>query len=363
MSKNYYEVLGVDKSASKDEIKKAFRKMAHKYHPDKGGGDETRFKEASEAYSILSDDKKRAEYDAYGRVFSDTSAGGSQGGGFGGFDFSDFVRQSGFGGGEGVEFDIGDLFGEFFGGGGRSRTKRGRDISMDVELSFEEAIFGVTRKILLNKVSACDICGGSGAKNPQDMKTCSLCNGKGKIHETRRSIMGSFSTVKPCETCMGRGKVPKDICGNCAGRGVLRKQEEVSIKIPVGIDTGEMIRLSGAGEAVAGGVSGDLYVKIHVGKHPLYRKEGNNIVTDLNVKLTSAILGDEYTLKTLEENTITIKIPAGIGFGEILRVKGKGVPTDSGRRGDLLIRVNIDLPKKLSKEARKTIETLKREGI
>ncbi len=360
-NKDYYETLGVDKSASQDDIKKAFRKLAHKYHPDKQGGDANRFKEVNEAYSVLSDDKKRAEYNAYGKTFNDAGgAGFNPGEGFGGFDFS----GAGFGGAEGVEFDLGDIFGQFFGGAGRSqtRTKRGSDISIDIELTFQEAIFGVERKIILNKTSVCEVCTGSGAEPGTEVKTCPTCNGKGKIHETKNSFLGSFSTVRPCTTCNGLGKVPTHKCKKCHGAGVVKQQEEIAIKIPGGINDGEMIRLTGGGEAVAGGIAGDLYIKVHVKKHPTFRKEGANIVMDLNIKLTTALLGGEYSVDTLD-GPITLKIPAGIEFNEILRIKGKGVPAEKNKRGDLLIKIHIQIPNKLSKGGAKLVEELKKEGI
>lgn len=361
MAKNYYEVLGVSKSADKEEIKKAFRKLAHEHHPDKKGGDESKFKEVSEAYSVLSDDKKRAEYDTYGQTFAGggSSGAGGQGQGFGGFDFS------GFGAGDfsqnGFEFDLGDLFGDFF-GGGRERAKRGRDISIDLEVPFSEAVFGTERKILLNKTSICRECRGSGARIGTDMLTCPKCNGKGKIHETKRSILGSFSTVRACDECDGKGKIPKEKCSACRGLGVSRKEEEISVHIPSGIDDGEMIRLTGRGEATQGGTSGDLYIKVHVRRHPVFKKDGNNITTDLSLKLSSALLGEEYSLQTLD-GEIKVKIPEGISHGEVLRVRGKGVPFEKGKRGDLLIRLHIKLPNKLSKEARQLVEALRREGI
>jgi molecular chaperone DnaJ len=364
MSKNYYEILGVEKGASKDDIKKAFRKLAHQHHPDKKTGDPQKFKEASEAYTVLSDDKKRAEYDTYGRVFSDSGGGGGASG-FNpndfGFDFSGFGGQ----GAQGFQdFDLGDIFGTFFGGGSRSRerTKRGADISVDVEISFQEAVFGADRKIILNKTSICDACAGNGAEPGTELKTCSTCNGKGKIHETKSSFLGTFTTVRACTTCNGSGKVPTQKCKKCHGLGVLKKQEEIEIKIPAGIDDGEMIRLSGAGEAIAGGVSGDLYIKVHVKKHPIFRKEEFNLVTDLNIKLSTALLGGEYVLETLD-GPITLKIPMGIEIGEILRIKGKGVPIERSKRGDLLVKIHIELPKKLSKSASKLVEELKKEGI
>lgn len=369
MSKDYYNILGVSKSSSSEEIKKAFRKLAHQYHPDKTKGDNIaaqKFKDASEAYSVLSDDKKRAEYDTYGQTFAGggPSRGSEQG--FGGFDFSGFGGQ---GGGfdfsqNGFEFDLGDIFGDFFGGGvgGRERMKRGRDISIDVELPFAEAIFGTERKILLSKTSRCAECAGGGAKRGAEMETCRKCNGKGKVHETKHSFLGNFSTVRICDECQGKGKIPREKCATCHGSGVRRKEEEVSVNIPAGINDGEMIRLSGAGEAVASGTSGDLYIKVHVKRHPIFKKEGVNLVTDLSLKLSSALLGEEYVLQTLD-GEIKVKIPEGVSHGEVLRVKGKGVPFEKGRRGDLLIKLHIKLPSKLSKEARKHIEELRKDGI
>ncbi len=360
MPKDYYHVLGIEKSASKDDIKKAFHKLAHKYHPDKSGGDATKFKELSEAYSVLSDDKKRAEYDSYGRVFSGGARPGPGGGGsedMGGFDFSGFT-SSGF-----EDIDFGDIFGEFFGGGGRGReARRGRDISIDLELSFAEAVFGVERKVLLTKTSRCETCNGSGGKPGTALDTCPTCNGKGKIRETRRSFLGSVSTTRTCETCRGSGKVPKEKCSTCRGAGVVRKEEEITVAIPPGIDDGEMIRMTGLGEAVSGGAGGDLYVKIHVKRHPVFRREGQNLLMDLNIKLSDALLGSEYTVPTLDGN-ITVKVPEGVAFGEILRVRGKGIPIEKGRRGDLLIRINITLPSKLSKRARDIIADIRKEGI
>ncbi|MCR4311335.1 MAG: molecular chaperone DnaJ [Candidatus Taylorbacteria bacterium] len=365
MAKNYYDILGINKGANNDEIKKAFRKLAHQYHPDKGTGNVDKFKEVSEAYSVLSDDKKRAEYDTYGQTFAGGAPGGQQGQGFGGFDFSGFTGgQGGFDFSQnGVEFDLGDIFGDIFGGrGGGGRVQRGRDISIDVELPFTESIFGTERKILLNKVSACLECSGSGAKRGTEMKTCSVCNGKGKVHETKRSFLGNFSTVRVCGECNGKGKIPKEKCSVCHGAGVRKRQEEVSVMIPAGINDGEMIRLSGGGEAVAGGTAGDLYIKVHVKKHPLFRKEGADLVTDLSLKLSSALLGEEYAMQTLD-GEIKVKIPEGVSHGEILRVRGKGVPYEKGKRGDILIHLNIKLPHKLSKDAKRLIEELKKEGI
>jgi molecular chaperone DnaJ len=359
--KDYYKILGVNRNASKEDIKKAFRKLAHKYHPDKKEtGDEKRFKEVSEAYSVLSDDKKRAEYDAYGRVFGG-SGGFSQNGAYTGFDFSDifseFARESG-----ASSFDIGDIFGDFFGGGRREHIRRGRDISIDLEIPFKDAVFGTQRKVLLTKTARCEKCGGSGAREGTELIACGTCNGSGKIHETKSSLLGSFTTVRVCESCQGRGKVPKEKCASCGGLGVSRREEEITISVPPGINDGEMIRLTGAGEAAVGGASGDLYMKIHVLPHPVFRKEGTNLAMDLNIKLSDALLGNTYTVPTLDGD-LKVKIPAGISFGEVLRVRGKGVVIGRGKRGDLLIRIRVELPSKLSKGAKEAIEKLREEGI
>ncbi len=353
--KDYYEILGVKKGSTDTEIKKAFRTLAQKYHPDKKSGNEAKFKEASEAYSILGDKKKRAEYDTYGRTFAGGN-GGPQGGqgGFGGFDFSQFQQG-------GVEFDLGDIFGDVFGGRAQ-RAKRGRDISMDLELSFEEAAFGLERKVLLNKVSYCATCEGTGAKDITDMKTCATCNGNGSVRETRRSILGTFTNERECHECHGAGKIPKTLCKNCDGEGVLKTQEEIKLTIPAGIDNGEMIRLPERGEALKNGRAGDLYIKIHVKPHKEFVRNGHDLRMSLNIKLTDALLGGSYTVPTLEKN-IDLKIPVGITHGEVLRIKGKGIPYGSGSRGDLLVGIHIDLPKKLSKNVKNLVEELKKEGV
>ena len=355
--KDYYSILGITKSASEDEIKKAFRTLAHKYHPDKKGGDEAKFKEISEAYAVLSDKKKRAEYDSYGRTF--TGNGGQ--GGFGGFDFSNFAQ--GFQGfdNSGTEFDLGDIFGEFFGGQQRSRTRRGRDISIDIEIPFKDAIFGTERRVLIAKMGACDTCGGTGAKKGVGMSTCASCNGKGQIHETRNSFFGSFTSVRACPKCHGKGEIPKEVCATCRGDGVMKREEEIKVTIPAGAENGEMIRMPTRGEAVANGTSGDLYVKLHVKADKSFVRDGANLVTVLPIRLTDALLGGEYTISSLDGD-VSLTIPAGVTHGEMIRVRGKGVPVRGGR-GDLLVRVDIDIPKKLSRDAKKLVEQLRAEGI
>jgi len=365
MSKDYYNVLGVNKGASKDEIKKAFYKLAHKYHPDKKEGDEKKFKEVNEAYQVLSDEGKRSKYDQYGAGFENMGGGGgSQGGaGFEGFDFS---GAGGFGGG-GAEFDFGnlnDIFSDFFGGGGgRQQARRGRDISTEVQISFSEAVFGVTRKMLITKTSTCETCSGSGAKSGTKMETCKTCNGQGQIREAKRSFLGTISSTRTCETCLGAGEVPKEVCEKCKGQGVLRREQEISLSIPSGIRDGEMVRMTGMGEAIPKGTAGDLYIKINVAPHPVFKRDGNDLVMNMNLKLSDALLGTKYKIETLD-GEIEVTIPEGVTINEVLRVRGKGVPASKqGKRGDILIKLNIKLPGKLSRKERELVEQLKKEGI
>lgn len=354
MTKNYYETLGVDRKATQDDIKKAFRKLAQKHHPDKGG-DESKFKEITEAYSVLSDEKKRREYDNYGQTFAGGAGGGNP---FGGFDFN-----QGFG--QGVEFDFSDLFGGGFAdifGGGSPRARRGRDISIDIEVTFKESVLGGNREVLITKIGKCDICKGNGAKPGTEMKTCETCNGAGRVHETRNSLLGQFSSVRTCPTCDGTGKIPTEECENCRGRGVVKRQEEIKVTVPPGIDGGEMIRMPGMGEAIKNGTPGDLYVKIHVKPHPVFKKDGLNLVMQAPLKLTDALLGTTLTITTVDEKSLEIKVPAMTAAEETLRLRGKGIATDRGT-GDLLIRLSATLPKKLSRKAKESIEQLRAEGL
>lgn len=350
MAKDYYAVLGVPKGASKEEIKKAFHKLAHKYHPDKGG-DASKFKEINEAYQVLSDDKKRAEYDSYGRVFSEGQGfpPGFDPSAFQGFDFN-FQNMG----------DFGDLFNQFF-TGGEPGVRRGRDISIELAIPFKEAVFGTERKILITKASVCNTCRGTGAKPGTALKKCAKCNGQGRVHENRRSFLGTFTSVRTCEQCHGSGTVPSESCSTCKGHGVYRREEEIGVQIPAGIKDGEIIRLSEMGEATPKGVSGDLYVKITVLRDSSFHREGNDLVMNLTLKLTDALLGASYRLRTLDGDE-DISIPAGISPGDTIRIKGKGVPYGRGR-GDLIVRVDVKLPKHLSKKSREHVEKLREEGI
>ena len=286
MNKDYYNTLGVNKGASKDEIKKAFYKLAHQYHPDKKDGNEKKFKEVNEAYQVLSDDAKRSKYDQFGSGFENMGAqGGYQQGGFGGgFEGFDF---SGFQNGNNAGFDFGnlnDIFSDFFAGGmggGGNQMRRGRDISTEIQITFRDSIFGISRKILITKTSNCATCGGKGAKAGTKMEKCKTCNGQGKVHEAKRTILGTISSTKLCEVCFGSGEVPKEVCEKCRGAGVLRQEEEIALDIPAGIRDGEMIRMSSMGEAVSKGTPGDLYIKINVKVPTKISKKARELLEEL----------------------------------------------------------------------------------
>lgn len=363
MKKDYYEILGVNKTATKDEIKKSFYKLAAKYHPDKGG-DEVKFKEVNEAYQILSDDKKRREYDTYGETFSGMGGGeqgyGSGFGGFGGFNQGDFQN---------VDFDfsdLGDMFGDMFSGFGFNnspRERRGRDISIDIEITFKESIFGTERKVLINKTSNCTTCTGSGFDKKSEKKLCTKCNGKGKVHEVKRTIIGQVQSVRMCEDCNGKGETYSEKCHDCKGLGTKSKREEISISIPAGIQNGEMLKMSHMGEGILGGSQGDLFIKIRVSDDSNWKRVGYDLIYTHKLKLTDALLGTKHTIEALD-GQIDLNIPAGIGINEVLRVNGRGVPyVGSKNRGDALIKLQIEIPKKLSRKVKDIIEQLKEEGI
>lgn len=360
MSKNYYEILGVSKGASKDEIKRAFHKLAHKYHPDKKDGNEAKFKEINEAYQTLSDDQKRAQYDQFGSA-------GAQGGFGGGNPFGQGFGQQGFGFDasqfEGFDFsNLGDIFGDFFQGGAGRADRRGRDMSMDISVTLAESLFGVEKRVLVSKVGVCKTCTGTGAEVGSKQITCKTCNGKGKVNETKRSIFGTFNVVQMCESCGGKGAVPEKKCGTCKGAGVKEQREEIVIRVPAGISDGEMVRIQGGGEAIPHGQSGDMYIRIRVEKHPLWTREGNNLFREYEVKLTDAILGTTQMIETLDGN-VEVEIPAGIQAGEHVSIKAKGVPLGQSRRGDAYLIIRIKSYKKLSRKAESLIKDLQSEGL
>lgn len=356
MGKDYYDILGVGKKASKDEIKKAFHKLAHKYHPDKNAGDDKKFKEVNEAYQILSDDSKRAQYDQFGAAGPQGGFGGQQGG-FSDFDFSQFTQ-----GGEGFGFDMGDIFGDLFGGGNRRRQRRGDDLQTSISLDFKESIFGVEKEIRITKPSTCNTCHGNGAKPGTDLKTCDQCNGSGQVKNIQRTILGSIATTQICSKCEGVGKIPKEECHTCKGKGVINEARTIKVSVPAGIQNGETLRLQGMGEAIKAGPSGDLYVRVSVTPHKTITRQHHDLFSTLSIKLTDALLGATYAVETLDGQQ-TVTVPAGTKIGDTVTLKGSGVPISAHKRGNFIVKLNISLPEKLSKHAKEVIEELKKEGI
>lgn len=349
MSKrDYYEVLGVSKTATQDELKKAYRKLARKYHPDLNKDNPEaaeKFKECNEAYSVLSDDQKRAQYDQFGHAaFENGGMGG--GGGFGG--------AGGFGGfgGSGME----DIFDMFFGGqGGRggSRAKagpqRGADLRFDLEISFEEAAFGLEKEINLYRDEVCDHCHGEGAEPGSKVETCPECNGSGYVRFTQNTMFGQMVNERPCSRCKGEGKIISEPCRECHGKGTVKRNKKLKVKIPAGVDNGSRLRVSGEGEAGAkGGPSGDLYVYLYVKPHKFFERDGTTVLCEVPINIVQATLGADIKVPTLD-GQVTMKIPEGTQPGKVLRIKGKGIPSlRNGSRGDQLVRIKVVVPTKLS---------------
>jgi len=348
---DYYEILGVSKSASADEIKKAFRKLAVKYHPDKEGGDEAKFKEVNEAYEILKDQQKRQRYDQFGHA----GVGGNPGAG-GGNPFEGF-------GGQNVHFDfgdggLGDIFGQFFGGnaGSQRGPKRGRDVETNVTLTFEQAVFGVEEKIELDMDDECSHCHGTTVEPGYSMKTCPTCKGAGQQTRVMNTIFGQIQQAVTCETCKGTGKVPEKVCTVCKGRGTERRKQTITLKIPAGIDDGATLRLKERGEAIGGGARGDLYVHVRVKAHKKFTREGDIILSEERIGMVDAALGTEIDVETVD-GTVRMKVPAGTQSGTDFKLSNHGVPHIRGSsRGAHIVSVVVTTPVKLSKKQKELLE-------
>ena len=359
--RDYYEVLGVEKNADAETIKKAYRKAAIKFHPDKNPGDkeaEEKFKEAAEAYDVLSNDDKRARYDRFGHAGMNGGAGGAGGfggfGGAGGFSMDDIFEQ------------FGDIFGGAFGGfgggrgrSGRQRVNRGSDVRITVRLTLKEIAEGVTKKLKINKIVACEKCGGTGAKDKSAYSTCTQCGGSGYVITVQNSFFGRMQTQSVCPTCQGEGRIIKDKCTHCGGEGTERGDKIVEVKIPAGVSEGMALTLQGMGNAARhGGINGDLIVVIKEEEHADFERSGNNLVHNLRISVTTAILGGDAEVPTID-GRVRISIDAGTQSGKVMRLRGKGLPDVNGRgRGDIIIVVDVVIPTELTKEERKLVEQL-----
>jgi molecular chaperone DnaJ len=369
MAEDYYTTLGVGRDASQDEIKKAYRRLAHEHHPDKGNGnDSEKFKKVNEAYQVLSNPEKRRQYDQFGAAFQNAGRGGA-GAGFGGYggqgawDFSDFARNfGGFSGGAEYE-DAFDIFSDIFGGGSRrSRRERGIDLEMELDLSFKEAVFGAEKEIVLEKKDACPKCEGSGAEPKTKVVTCPKCHGTGQIRTMRRTIFGQVSTVTTCDRCEGTGKTAEVPCTECKGTGAVRRVKKLNIKIPPGVDDGMRIRIANEGEVgYKGSNFGDLYLRINVVEDTMFVREGYDILSEITVSISQAALGAEVEAETID-GKVSLKIPSGTQSGKVLRLKGKGVPQgDMKKRGDHLLTVKVATPTRLNKKQKELLRQLAKE--
>ncbi|UCF11939.1 MAG: molecular chaperone DnaJ [Thermoplasmatales archaeon] len=360
VKRDYYEILGIDKNASKSEIKKAYRKLALKYHPDKNPDKnaEEKFKEISEAYAVLYDDEKRKMYNMYGHAGIDQRYSAEDI--FRGADFGDIFRGMGF------DFGFDDIFERFFGHHmgfeRRPRTRRGSDLRYDIEISLEDAYRGIETEINVPRTEICNVCNGSGAKPGTDTKTCPQCNGTGQMRASRRTAFGMFTQVSTCSKCNGQGTIIEELCTTCRGRGAVQKTRKIEIKIPRGVDEGAQLRLAGQGEQPGKGVkSGDLYIVVHVKDHHKFKRRGADFYQKIDVSFTDAALGEKIDVETLD-GTEKLRIPEGSESGEIFKLNNKGMPRLNRRGfGDMYVEVHVKTPKKLSRAARKILEELKRE--
>ena len=373
MSKNYYDILGVQKNVTADEIKKAFRKLAHEHHPDKQSGNEAKFKEINEAYQALGNEEKRKQYDQFGQTFNNGQ--GFNAGGFGGqgFNWQDFAKQ--YGGTQGFrtninfeDFDLGDVFGDFFGGGRKTRrrsshSETGEDIEIQIIIDFKEAVFGAEKFIVLEKQDMCDRCSGSGNEPGSKIITCPECKGAGEVRQIQRTIFGVFATASICNTCSGTGKKPEKFCSKCHGQGRVKDKKEIKISIPAGIDEGQQIKISGQGNAgFKASRAGDLFISFRIMPDQHFKRDGQNILSQTEINMADAALGAKVEVETVD-GTVILKIPEGTQSGKIFILKEKGVPelNRSNRRGDHLVEVIVRTPAKLSRRQKKLLEELKEE--
>lgn len=382
--KDYYKILGVERSANDKDIKSAFYKLAHKHHPDKGG-DEKKFKEINEAYQVLSDKQKRAQYDQFGQTFDQGGPQGGPGGGFNGFDFSQWQQQQqGFDGGgeQGFNFefgDFGDIFEQFFGGGfgggggSRKDLNRGRDFQVELEINLEDTLQETEKEIILEKNTICSRCAGKGAEPGSKVNECFSCRGTGQVQQIRRTILGTIAQDIVCPECKGAGSKPDKPCNVCQGEGRIFEREKIKVSIPAGVDTNQQLKVRGKGDAgKRGAKAGDLYIRILVKKHPVFKRKEDDLYVSQSISFSQAALGAEVEVPTLDGSTgspqggkkILLRVPEGTETGKVFKISGKGIPHFSGYgRGNLYITLAIKTPKRLSKKQKELLEKLKEEGM
>lgn len=361
--KDYYKILGVQKGATQEDIKKAYYKLAHQYHPDKGGGDERKFKEINEAYQVLSDSTKRGQYDKFGRVYEGGMPGGESG-------FNGFRWSWGSPGAEdeNANFDfgnMGDIFEDFFGPQEEQDFRKGEDIEVELEMPLEATLQGRDQVVSLLKFLTCMRCQGSGAEPDTKVKECFSCRGSGKVQQIRRTMFGSFTRETLCPECKGEGWNPEKKCNVCKGEGRIRGEEKIKMHIPAGVDTNQILKVAGKGDAGRKkGKNGDLYVRIRLKEHPVFARRGDDLYMKLPVSFASVALGDEVEVPTIEGTKMLLKIPSGTESGKVFKIGEKGIPRFSRLgRGNLYIEIEIQTPKKLTREQKELLERLKREGI
>jgi len=368
MAKDYYAILGIQKTASQEEVKKAFHVLAHKHHPNKGG-DEKKFKEINEAYQVLSNQDKRAQYDQFGQVFDNGMPGGAQGQGF---DPNWFWSQNR-GDQGGVEFDLGDLgdvFGDFFGFGQRNQkrpkdVRKGTDLKIEIEVDLEDTLEETKKTFSLRKLITCVRCQGTGAEPGTRVNECVSCRGSGQVHQIRKTILGSFTQTGICPECQGEGQRPEKPCNVCKGEGRIKGEEDIEVLIPAGIDTNQVIKIMSRGNSGRrSGKAGDLYVRVIVKPHPIFERKGDDLYSLQQISFIDAALGGEVEIPALEKTKIVLNVPAGTESGKTFRISGKGIQHFSRNgRGDLYVQLSIKIPKKLSRSQKDLLEKLKQEGL
>ncbi len=356
---DYYQVLGLSKNANQEEIKKAYRKLAHQYHPDKGG-DTEKFKQISEAYQVLSNSEKRDQYDKYGRVFEGQQGGGPSAGSGQGFDFNGFDIN---------DFNLGDIFGDVFGfGGGRGKSKarnKGDDIEIEIKLDLKDVLFGLKKSIFLGKMANCKRCNGTGGEPNTKVKECFTCRGEGEVQELRKTMFGQVARFVVCPECKGQGKIPEKPCNVCSGEGRVKEDQKIELNIPAGVDSGQVLKLEGAGDAgIRGEKAGDLYIKVLVKNHPVFQRKGDDLIAEKEITFSQAALGGDIDIKTLDEKNISLKIPSGLQTGKVFKISGKGITHFGGwGKGNLYVKLVIKTPEKLNKKQKELLEQLKKEGV